>query len=269
MSANEATRLRADDEHRAVGREEESAARPLARGNPEPAAAASSPEATAVGESVRDEPSTQSLDELERAAENIRPSWHGAEVEVAANGAVPGLGNVPAPLPPPPALPSFSSFPIEQRAPLYSADSTVRTAAVLPERLSQLLNQPQIAHASHWLRGRPWAIAALAVSAVILLALLLWPSAEPQHMALPPPVSAAPRAPAPPAPVAPSAAPTPAPDHQASSGAAASKASANEPSAPAPVAKKRDKRAGRAAAKTAAPKGRKPAKTVGSPAAAR
>lgn len=274
MSPKEASRLvearanprepnKAAEDQPAVRREEESAARPLVR--EATAEASARADAQASGANPSGEAPLQSLDDLERAAENIRPSWHGAEIDAPATqvpSGLPALGGVPAALPPPPALPSFSSFPIEQRAPFYSADSTVRTAAVLPERLAELLSQPQIAHASHWLRGRPWAIAGLAVSAVILLALLIWPSSpdQSQQVAQQAPANAERRAPPPPiAPPAPAMELAPPPAAEP-----AAETSPNEPAAPATGGKK--KRAARVVSKPIAPKARKPAKAVGIPA---
>jgi hypothetical protein len=275
MAANKATRRNSE---RAEQRSEEgSAARPLARepDSEEPRAALEARKQEP--EAARDfaGPSGETLAALERAAENIRPSWHGTELEAASLESGPAYASVPSPLPPPPVLPSFSSFPIEQHAPHYRVDSTVRTAVVLPERLAQLLNQPhlaharsralrQIAHASDWLRARPWAFSSLAAVALLLLAWLLWPStpeAPKPLAATPKPASSAPASPAAPAPAPARSAvlPTPAP------GSARVEAKPPEPTAPVAGAKKRDKRRA-PAAKAPAAKTHKPAKTVAVPA---
>jgi hypothetical protein len=231
-------------------------------------------------------PSGETLAALERAAENIRPSWHGAEGEAAPFESAPADASVfcsradprastPSPLPPPPVLPSFSSFPLEQHAAHYRVDSTVRTAVVLPERLAQLLNQPhlaharsralrQIAHASDWLRARPWAFRSLAAVALLLLAWLLWPSAPeaPRPLAATPkPATSAPAFPAAPAPASVPSADLPAPARASAS----VEGKPPEPTAPVASAKKRDKRKA-PAAKAPAAKTRKPAKTITAPA---
>ncbi len=283
MAANEATRLRS--EHAEPRAEEGSAARPLIR-EPSSAEAAHSEASEAEADSA--DPGSEALAALERAAENIRPSWHGAELPPAPTESGAIHASLPAALPPPPALPAFSSFPIEQAAPYYRVDTTVRTAAILPERLAQLLRQPhfararnralrQIADASHWLRARPWARGSLAAVAVLLLAWLLWPSAPEaaQTTAKPKPASSAP--------VVPAARAAQEPPPAAASEAVAAKP--RDPEPPVVSVKKRDKRkaaigktavgkaaplkaatADVAAVKPGAAKTRKPARAAATPA---
>jgi len=185
----------------------------------------------------------QNLEALERAADSIRPSWHGTEAAAAK------------PLPAPAPLPVFEGYAFDER-PQYSADSTVRTAAILPERLAQLLKQPGVANASRWLRARPLVLAGLGAGGLLLLFLLLWPASDEKpdargqlalragsaERATPPPPPLPAQAPG--SPSAPSAGATPA--AEGASAAAAGPTPASEPVAPAPSAKRRDKRVVRA-----------------------
>jgi hypothetical protein len=275
MAANEASRLSSTGER--------SSERPAAEGTPIAKVRQVPSEPGVMREQTgeaRAPSSEHNLDDLERAAEGIRPSWHGTEIELRSpTGELPQVAGIPAPLPPPAPLPSFASFPIE-RAPLYSADSTVRTAALLPERLAHILNQPQLARmrqraslpaaqAAHYLRTHPWALACLALGTLSLLASLLWPApdATPSaavahrgevatdavHRAPPPPAL-----PTPPSLVEPAAA-----DHAAGPSAReAEQAAASEPPAVLPAAKKRDKRSALLARGTARLDARPPAKPL-------
>lgn len=258
MAANEASRLNTDDQ-----RSPERAAEPgtpIAKvhelpsqpGVPRPE---SGTELRAAGQ--------HDLDELERAAESIRPSWHGTEFEVRPVGELPQVTGIPAPLPLPAPLPSFASYRI-QPSPHYNADSTVRTAAVLPEQLARILNQPEVARATRpvikaarFLRARPMALAGVALGALLLLVLLLWPSDEPAPAAKRESAKAAPSAPpalpAAPSPVAP-AAPSNAQPALASDVAVPSEVPA--------AGAKRSKRAARAPAKALVTKPREPRKAV-------
>jgi hypothetical protein len=295
MAANEASRLSSESE-RPQGRPEEQhtpiavEARASAHELHERATA---PEPSKVRE-LPSEPGVareQSLEALERAADGIRPSWHGTEIGSRAEprastieahrtqSELTSSAKTPVALPPPPALPSFESFSLDPRAPQYSADSTVRTAALLPERLAHLLNKPQIVNASYWLRARPWAIWSLAGAAGLLLLLWLWPASQPTaneggpdsaqagalHRA-PPPLPTPPSSP-PPSERAPGTNAQPA----ASGSSAAGMGNALEGAqpAPAPTTKRRDKRGARAAAKPIAGKAREPRKASKAAAPAR
>jgi hypothetical protein len=271
MAANEASRLSSSGER--------SSERPAEEGTPiaKVRQVASEPGVVREQDSeARALAREKSLDDLERAADSIRPSWHGTEIEApSSTGELPLVAGVPAALPPPAPLPSFASFPIE-RAPFYSADSTVRTTALLPERLAQLLNQQQLARASrpvvallargrarflvllargrarfdqavHFLRARPWALAALLL-ALVVVAYVLWPASEAAPAAaVAEKTGAARHAPPPPAPPS---LPEPAAKASATGPSAdeAEQAAANEPSL-LPAPKKRDKRVARAPAK--------------------
>lgn len=267
MAAKEASRLSSKAERPAGRPEEESTAiAKLRELVPEPRVAGEDAEFGPRADpdaSTAHEESDAAEHELERAADCIRPSWHGTEVPASlarprAIGLPSPAAPFPAALPPPPALPMFEAFPIDQRA-QYSADSTVRTAALLPERLAHLLNQPQIASASHWLRARPWLRAGLIACALAGLLMLLWPSSAPEARAplaaqagksgslqKPPPLPA----------------PSAKPPLAAPSESKATAAPQNEAPPPVPSAKKRDKRAGRGAAKPLAGKAREARKPV-------
>lgn len=248
MAANKASRRGSN--RREQRSEEGSAARPLAR---EPLSEAPQSEPPAAEEGAG--PSGETLAALERAADNIRPSWHDAEPPPAPHESGPVHASS-GPLPPPPALPSFSSFPFEQPALHYRADSTLRTAAVLPERLAQLLSQPHVAYArsralreigfaSHWLRARPWALGGLAAVAGLLLIWLLWPSAPEAATH----IAAAPKPPTHATPAPPGAA-APAGTSLASDRESVN-AKPTEPIPPSAAVKKREKRKAPAKATTA------------------
>lgn len=209
----------------------------------------------------------QELDELERAAESIRPSWHGAELEVRPVGELPQVTGIPAPLPPPAPLPTFASYRI-QPTPYYNADSTVRTSAILPEHLARILYKPEVAratrpvvHAVRFLRTRPLALAAVAGATLLLLTVLFWPSSEPEAKRAPSAANA-PSAASTPPPALP-AAPNPvAPAATSNAQLAPSAEAAPAPSeAPAVGAKRAGKRAARAP-KALATKPREPRKAT-------